>query len=261
VNIALWSNIFFGCFLFGFVLTMVSLLVGFGHHHFDGGNGHHFHVGHGDGLGHGNGQAHGHIAGHGHVGSHAHAAHAAAGHAAHTGSGSDANHHGTEHPEHFSVLGIINYNTVVMFITWFGAAGYLLLQMGLSALWVLAGAAVSGLAGGMIIYLFMEKVLRKGETRMDPNDYYLPGTLARVASRIREGGTGEIVYEQGGTRKTAGARGDELQGHAQGEEVVIVRYEKGIAYVRTPTYKQHLAAAQPATPAAVTSTVREPLRN
>jgi hypothetical protein len=62
-------------------------------------------------------------------------------------------------------------------------------------------------------------------------DYYLPGTIARVLSPIRARGTGEIMYVKGGTRQVAAARSIDGEPIARGTEVVIVRYELGIAYV------------------------------
>jgi hypothetical protein len=56
--------------------------------------------------------------------------------------------------------------------------------------------------------------------------------LGRVCSSIREGGTGEIIYTQMGTRRVCGARSDDGSAIAKGAEVVATRYEKGIAYVR-----------------------------
>jgi hypothetical protein len=56
--------------------------------------------------------------------------------------------------------------------------------------------------------------------------------LGKVSSPIREGGTGEIVYSQMGTRRVCGGRSDDGSAIAQGTEVVVTRYEKGIAYVR-----------------------------
>ena len=67
---------------------------------------------------------------------------------------------------------------------------------------------------------------------MDPADYQMIGVLGRVTSGIREGGTGEIVYVQGGTRHAIGARSEDGAGIAKEEEVVVTRYEKGLAYVR-----------------------------
>ncbi len=49
---------------------------------------------------------------------------------------------------------------------------------------------------------------------------------------IRAGGTGEIVYEQLGALRSAPARSEDGEPIQKQEEVFVVRYEKGIAYVR-----------------------------
>ena len=67
---------------------------------------------------------------------------------------------------------------------------------------------------------------------MRPHEYMLPGTLATLTLAIREGGTGEIVYVQGGTRKSAAARAEQPGAIALGAEVIVARFEGGIAYVR-----------------------------
>ncbi len=90
----------------------------------------------------------------------------------------------------------------------------------------------SGLVGGGIIFLFLSRVLISDEENMDPADYEMVGVLGRVSSSIREGGTGEIIYTQMGTRRVCGARSDDGTAIAKGTEVVVTRYEKGIAYVR-----------------------------
>src|SRR6266542_4035941 len=59
------------------------------------------------------------------------------------------------------------------------------------------------------------------------------GHLGRVTVPIRAGGTGEIVYSQAGTRRSAGARSEDGTVVPRGSEVVVTRYEKGIAYVRS----------------------------
>jgi hypothetical protein len=51
-------------------------------------------------------------------------------------------------------------------------------------------------------------------------------------SSIREGGVGEIVYRKGGSRFTAGARSLDNSAIAKGSEVVIVKSERGLAYVQ-----------------------------
>jgi hypothetical protein len=127
----------------------------------------------------------------------------------------------------------LNPPTVAAFLAWFGGTGYLLtrystLQVGLGLL----ASVASGVVGGGIIFLFLAKVLMSGEENMDPADYEMVGVLGKVSSSIREGGTGEMVYSQMGTRRVCGARSDDGAAIAKGTEVVVARYEKGIAYVQ-----------------------------
>jgi hypothetical protein len=70
------------------------------------------------------------------------------------------------------------------------------------------------------------------DENMDSADYEMVGVLGRVSSSIRAGGTGEMVYTQMGTRRVCGARSDDGSAIAKDAEVVVTRYEKGIAYVR-----------------------------
>jgi hypothetical protein len=70
------------------------------------------------------------------------------------------------------------------------------------------------------------------ERSLDSADFEMVGVLGRVTVSIRAGGTGEIVYSQAGTRRSSGARSESRSPIARGSEVVVTRYEKGIAYVR-----------------------------
>jgi len=126
-----------------------------------------------------------------------------------------------------------NFVTLTAFLAWFGGTGYLLTRY--SGLWVgfgLLASVSSGLVGGGIVFLFLSKVLISTDENMDPADYEMVGVLGRVSSSIREGGTGEIIYTQMGTRRVCGARSDDSSAIAKGTEVVVTRYEKGISYVR-----------------------------
>ncbi len=67
---------------------------------------------------------------------------------------------------------------------------------------------------------------------MDAADYEMTGVLGRVSIPIREGGTGEIIYAQAGTRRTCGARSEAGGAIPKGAEVMVTRYDRGIAYVR-----------------------------
>jgi hypothetical protein len=136
-------------------------------------------------------------------------------------------HHPTTHISPF------NFVTVTAFLAWFGGAGYLLTRF--SGFWFVTGlslAVCSGLVGGAIVFLFLSRVLISQEESMDPADYEMTGVLGRVSVSIREKGTGEIIYSQAGTRRACGARGEDGNAIAKGTEVVVTRYEKGIAYVR-----------------------------
>ncbi|SRR5581483_2393646 len=131
---------------------------------------------------------------------------------------------------HFS---LINPLTLAAFLTWFGGAGYLLVH--LRHIWVFAGlalASAAGLVAAGIVFLFVAKVLMANEKELDPLDYDMIGVLGHVSSTIRSGGTGEIVFAQEGVRKPCAARGETGEQLAKGEEVVVTRYERGVAYVR-----------------------------
>ena len=132
-----------------------------------------------------------------------------------------------------SQMPFLNFGTITSFLTWFGGAGYLLTRYSsLVVAGVLVLAFVAGLLGAMIVFWFVAKLLLKHDRELDPADYEKVGVLARIASPIRAGGTGEIIFSQEGTRQTCGARSENGEALARGTEVIITRYEHGIAYVR-----------------------------
>jgi hypothetical protein len=123
--------------------------------------------------------------------------------------------------------------SIMIFLCWFGAAGYLLSKYGtFVAGVVLVLALVCGVSGGAIIFFFLTKFLMPHERELTAEETRVEGALGRVSSAIREGGTGEIVYEQLGARCSAPARSEDGAVIGRDEEVFVVRYEKGIAYVR-----------------------------
>jgi hypothetical protein len=129
-------------------------------------------------------------------------------------------------------VSMFNMAALTAFATWFGAAGLTLSQLTTwSTPLVVSSSLAGGAVGGAVINRFI-RMLARDSKQLPPTT--LAGTLARVTSPIREGGgTGEIVYAVNGTRQTAGARSNDDAAIAKGEEVVITRYEKGIAYVST----------------------------
>jgi hypothetical protein len=83
-----------------------------------------------------------------------------------------------------------------------------------------------------VVFWFLAKVLLKREAALNPIDYDMVGVLGRLTISIRPGGTGEMVYSQEGTRRVTGARSEDGVAIPRGAEVMVTRYEKGIAYVR-----------------------------
>ncbi|HKT68724.1 MAG TPA: hypothetical protein VJP83_04770 [Terriglobales bacterium] len=143
----------------------------------------------------------------------------------HVGTNTHVGHGGAQ-------VSVFNFLTLTIFLAWFGGTGYLLTRY--STVWFLLGLGVavfSGVGGAAIIFAFL-KALMASEHPMDPADYEMVGVLGKVSSPIRAGGTGEITYSQGGTRHAAGARSEDSSAIAKGSEVVVTRYEHGIAYVR-----------------------------
>jgi len=199
-----WATFYLICFLVGFLLSVISLLSGM--IHFPG----HLHV-------------HlPHMGGH-----HGGGLHAPGPHGATPTAGKVSVRSGSGEISPF------NFITLMAFLAWFGGTGYLLTEY--SRLWFALGliiATFSGLGGAAIIFAFISRVLLAHETILDEADYQMTGVLGTTSVGIRAGGTGEIVYSQGGTRHTCGARSEDGAAIAKGSEVVVERFEKGIAYVR-----------------------------
>jgi membrane protein implicated in regulation of membrane protease activity len=126
-----------------------------------------------------------------------------------------------------------NFGTAAAFLAWFGGTGYLLTRY--SSLWALVALAlafVSGMAGAAAVFWFVFKVLLKHERDLDPADFEMIGVLGRVSSRVHAGGIGEMIFSQNGLRRAASIRSEDGQPIAKGVEIVVTRYEKGVAYVR-----------------------------
>lgn len=130
-------------------------------------------------------------------------------------------------------LSPVNFGTIAAFLAWFGGTGFLLRHYyHVWFLLVLGIASLAGLGGAAIVFWFLAKFLVRPDENLDPADYDMIGVLGKVGSTIRPGGTGEIVFSQEGSRRSAPARSEGGNAIARDVEVVVTRYEKGIAYVR-----------------------------
>ena len=129
------SSLFLGAFLFGLLFCLASMLLGLGQF------------------------------GHGHFGLPLHGS---------EGSGGGSAAHGG-HSGHISAdISPWNLIGLTAFVAWFGGVGYLALAGWQLAAWTsLLLAAAAGLAGWWLVFLFLSRVLAKGEKSMDPDDYRL----------------------------------------------------------------------------------------
>ena len=144
-------------------------------------------------------------------------------------------HHGTgAHGNGSRGLSGINGFTLTAFLCWFGGAGYLLHRNGIFvAPLVLLLSVVSGVFGAALLWAILFKVLLPRERVLSSEDTEMTGVLAQVSDSIRsDGGIGEILFLQTGARRSSAARSDDGRTIERGTEVVVIRYERGIAYVR-----------------------------
>ena len=187
-----WADFYLVCFVVGFFLSVLMFLAG----------GTHLHIPH----------FHGHA-----LPAHMHG----------------AGHAPTAHGGHSGQVSPFNLISLTAFLAWFGGTGYLLTRHSTIWFWAALGISLlSGTGGAAIIYLFLTRVLSSPDEVLDPADFEMVGVLGRLSMPIREGGTGELIYSQAGTRRVCGARVEDGTAILKGTEVVVTRYERGIAYVR-----------------------------
>ena len=140
---------------------------------------------------------------------------------------------------------VVNPSCAAIFLAWFGGVGYLLARHSGLDFWINLGIALAvGLSGALLLATFL-RVLESREQPMHATDYEMVGVLGQVASTIRPDGVGEVIYVRDGARKPVPACSDEGKEITRGEEVIVTRYEKGIAYVRTWDAMTHAPAEVP----------------
>ncbi len=233
------SDCFLLCFAVGTLWSVASLVLGG------------FHLGHSHAGHAAAGSAH---VGHGHLGP-GHVGHASMGHAhvghAHAPQGS---------PGHSLVSGqqvswmtsLVHPSSFAAFLTWFGGAGYILTRHTGWLFWTnVLVALLAGCVGAWILASFL-RFLQSKDQPLNPADYQMVGVLGRVSCPIRPGGVGEVIFLRDGARRPVPARSEDGCAIGRSEEVIITRYEDGIASVRT------WAAMVPQSPAS--GPVREALQ-
>jgi hypothetical protein len=128
---------------------------------------------------------------------------------------------------------VFNGFTLMAFLCWFGGTGYLLHRghvFGVVA--VLLLAVLSGLSGAALVFWFLVGVLMPGEKTLEAADTEMTGVIGKLSGAVPRHGVGEMLYSQNGARRSASVRSDDGDAIERGAEVVVMRYERGVAYVR-----------------------------
>jgi membrane protein implicated in regulation of membrane protease activity len=159
------------------------------------------------------------------------------GHGAHGAHGHVHAPHGHGHSSHAGLpswLGtLLTPGCIAVFLAWFGGIGYLLTRHSALGRWAdLAIAILVGALGAVLLGSFL-RWLQSHEKPLEATDTDIVGMLGRVSCVIRPSGVGEMIYVRDGSRRAVPARSEDGNEITRDEEVVVTRYEKGIAYVRT----------------------------
>ena len=199
------ASFYLFCFLMGLTFSVLTFLMGAVHVHI-------------------------HLPFHSHLPVHGGSVHV--GHGAHGGA-SGAAAKGASFRGGGTQVSWINASTIMAFLAWFGGAGYILTRTShLVALASLSLSVFAGLVAGTLVYRFMLRLTYAGDSLMLDEDYRIEGCVGTLSLPIRQQGTGEVIFSLGGVRRCAGARSEDGSPVDKGAEVVIERYDKGIAYVK-----------------------------
>ncbi len=182
----------------------------------------------------------GHSAGHaGHLAPTTHGAHTA--HTAH-GHGADTPHQSsagsaqaTAVPHRLAAtaswtLSWLSPLTLAAAALWFGGAGLIAagaLPRGISAL-ALVAAVVAAVLGAALVRGVMTALLRSSTPPLHGDAI---GAIGQLSAPIRADAAGEVIYTLEGLRRSAAARSIDGSLLPRGTNVVIVRRERGIAWV------------------------------
>jgi hypothetical protein len=130
------------------------------------------------------------------------------------------------------VFPVFNVTAMLALLMCGGCAGYVALRLGarvpISWVWAL----VVGIVGAQLVAWVM-RMLARAEAGVVTYEERT-GTIARVIAHIGPGRVGEITFARpDGSRQALPARADEPEAViAPGADVVVMRVERGTAYVR-----------------------------
>ncbi|MDQ3265801.1 MAG: hypothetical protein M3Y59_19460 [Myxococcota bacterium] len=130
-------------------------------------------------------------------------------------------------------LPVFSPSVLAVFVTVFGASGYVLTQhLGVTdPLLHVSGASALSLASGLSVAWFMMKLMQVAETNSFSSHASVVGSTVEVTQAIRGKEFGEIAYLAGGARQTLIAKSLHEESFDQGAFVQVASVVDGTALV------------------------------
>lgn len=128
----------------------------------------------------------------------------------------------------------LNLYALLTFLFFFGLTGLLLLRSSLqhNKPLLFTIATMIGVAAALLVTALLNRLFGDTSGLVTQENSHLRGRMAKITHRIRDGGTGEIVYiPRGGVPQNYPARSADGKAIALGRSVVVVDFKGGIALV------------------------------
>ncbi|AFM41121.1 hypothetical protein Desaci_2158 [Desulfosporosinus acidiphilus SJ4] len=126
---------------------------------------------------------------------------------------------------------ILNIQAIFAFLLGFGAGGLVGFQVFNRLLLTLPLAIVGGIAFWWVVRAVITVMLRNQTAYLDIKDNDVVGITGLVITKISQDSMGEIMYLLQGTDRIIRAKAFDGGQINKGESVVIVKVERGVAYV------------------------------
>ncbi|MDQ7096994.1 hypothetical protein REC12_25700 [Desulfosporosinus sp. PR] len=194
------ESVYIICLAVGFIFSVVSLVFG-GH------GGHMYHV------------------------DHAHLGHSSMGHTAHAAIDSTDNSGIANDSTPLYTVPILNIQAIFAFLLGFGSGGLVGFQVFKMALLTLPLALVGGIVFWWLVRGVITLMLRNQTAYLDIKDTDAVGVTGLVTTRISADSMGEVLYPLQGTDRIIRAKALDGGQINKGVSVVIVKVERGVAYV------------------------------
>jgi hypothetical protein len=120
---------------------------------------------------------------------------------------------------------------LLVFLVWFGGAGFVFLSVNVNDLLALLLALVCGSVGYVAVVLVMNQALTEPDAIALEHESEFTGTIGRICQPILATNTGEVVFSKEGVLRVIPARSESGSQLGLDTQVVILRIAHGVAYV------------------------------